>query len=316
VGAVSGQALGLGMLVTAFVFGLRHGIDWDHLAAIADLTGAQPSSRRSMFLAACYALGHAVVVFTLGVAAIVFAEELPHGVDTVMERVVGATLLLLGVYVLVSLVRHRRDFRMRSRWMLVIAAGRRAVDVVRRWLWRAPPQTIVVIEHDHAHHHHVDHGHTHASGRIASSIVGRRGRAQPLAPAEAHDTGPTGAHRHRHRHVLPMPADPFTGPGVGGALGIGALHGVGAETPTQVVVFVGAAGASGPFAGLCMLTSFVVGLLLSNTAVAAVATYGQLTSTRRFPVYVAVSLTTAVFSLLMGGLFLAGQGDALPTILG
>ena len=79
-----------------------------------------------MLLATCYTLGHGAVVFALGLAAVVFAERLPSGVDTVMERVVGATLLLLGVYVLVSLARHGREFRMRSRWMLVIAAGRRA----------------------------------------------------------------------------------------------------------------------------------------------------------------------------------------------
>jgi high-affinity nickel-transport protein len=313
VGAVSGRALGLGMLVTAFVFGVRHGIDWDHLAAITDLTGAQPSSRRSMFLATCYALGHAIVVFALGVAAIVFAEELPDGVDTVMERVVGATLLLLGAYVVVSLVRHGRDFRMRSRWMLVIAAGRRVVASIRRRVGRATPQQFVVIEHDHPHRHDVDHGHAHLA-----TPVGPHAQESHRAASErrASSAAPTPVHRHRHRHVLPVPPDPFAGPGAVGALGIGALHGIGAETPTQVVVFAGAAGATGPVAGVCVLVSFLVGLLVSNTAVAAAATCCRLTSARRFPLYAALSVVTALFSLVMGGLFLAGRGGALPSILG
>ena len=38
-----------------------------------------------------------------------------------MGRVVGITLIALGVYVFVSLIRHGREFRMRSRWMLVFA---------------------------------------------------------------------------------------------------------------------------------------------------------------------------------------------------
>jgi len=313
VGAVSGRALGLGMVVTAFVFGLRHGIDWDHLAAITDLTGSQSTPRRSMLLATCYALGHGAVVFALGVAAVVFAERLPGGIDTVMERVVGATLLLLGVYVLVSLSRHGRDFRMRSRWMLVIAAVRRAVAAIRARGGRARRQEFVVIEHEHPHRHDVDHGHTHRGTPVgAAGAVHAHGPATDPGAVPAADR----AHRHRHRHVLLVPADPFTGPGLGGALGIGALHGIGAETPTQVVVFVGAAGASGPAAGLCMLASFVVGLLVSNTAVAAITTFGRVTSTRRFAVYATISVLTACFSIVMGALFVTGRADSLPGILG
>ena len=48
-----------------------------------------------------------------------------------MEKFVGVTLVLLGVYVLVALGRQGRDFRMRSRWMLVIDAGRRALRWIR-----------------------------------------------------------------------------------------------------------------------------------------------------------------------------------------
>src|SRR5438067_3028910 len=116
--AASTEGLRAGLVATAFGFGFRHGIDWDHIAALTDITGSQDTPRRSLHLATLYALGHALVVFVLGSAAIVLAEQLPSGVDAVMERVVGATLILLGVYVFGSLVRHGRDFRMRSRWML------------------------------------------------------------------------------------------------------------------------------------------------------------------------------------------------------
>ncbi len=148
-----------------------------------------------------------------------------------------------------------------------------------------------MIEHEHPHRHDVDHGHTHRATSVGAAGTGHAHEAQPRVPSAAKTADR--AHRHRHRHVLPVPADPFAGPGVGGALGIGALHGVGAETPTQVVVFVGAAGTSGPVAGLCVLASFVVGLLVSNTAVAAITTFGRVTSTRRFAVYATISVLTA-----------------------
>lgn len=94
-----GQAIGIGLILTTYVFGLRHGMDWDHIAAITDITSSQDDSRRSMFFSTLYALGHALVVFVLGVAAIEFSSRLPDSVDAVMERFVGVTLILLGVYV-------------------------------------------------------------------------------------------------------------------------------------------------------------------------------------------------------------------------
>src|SRR5437016_1637063 len=106
-------ALSVGLIVTAFGFGFRHGIDWDHIAALTDITGSQHETRRSMLFATLYALGHALVVFALGFAAIVLAARLPTSVDGIMEHFVGLTLIGLGIYVFFSLLRHGRDFRMR-----------------------------------------------------------------------------------------------------------------------------------------------------------------------------------------------------------
>ena len=49
----------MGLLLTAFGFGFRHGIDWDHLAALTDITGTERTPRRSMVLATLCAAGHA-----------------------------------------------------------------------------------------------------------------------------------------------------------------------------------------------------------------------------------------------------------------
>src|SRR6266540_3938799 len=126
-GAFSPAGFRLGLLVAAFWFGFRHGIDWDHIAAITDITGSQEDRRQSMLFGTLYALGHATVVFVLGLLAIVAGKKLPEGVDHAMTRVVGVTLLLLGVYVFYSLVRHGRDFRLRSRWMLIFTGVRKGV---------------------------------------------------------------------------------------------------------------------------------------------------------------------------------------------
>src|SRR5437764_1720648 len=183
-------AFSAGLMVTAFGFGFRHGIDWDHIAALTDITGSQEDGRRSMVLATMYAVGHALVVFALGVAAIVAAERLPSSINGVMERIVGATLLMLGVYVIVSLIRHGRDFRMRSRWMLVFSGVRRGI----RWV-RGPRRAddnraaVVVIDHEHAHDPAEPHPDTHRR------VEARAGTGRAL-PAE---------HRHGHRHIGSLP---------------------------------------------------------------------------------------------------------------
>jgi ABC-type nickel/cobalt efflux system permease component RcnA len=288
-------AFHVGLVLTAFGFGFRHGIDWDHIAALTDITGSQEDGRRSMVLATMYALGHALVVLALGVAAIVLAERLPRSIDAVMERVVGATLLLLGVYVVVSLIRQGRQFRMRSRWMLIFAAVRRAA----RWARRPRPGQ-VVIAHDHPHDPTEPHPDDHE-------------RMPALA---GHATAVATEHRHGHRHVGTVPDDPFLEYGRPTAFAVGMIHGVGAETPTQVLLFLAAAGAGGTAEGLLLLGCFIVGLLASNSLIAVAGTFGFLGASRNWPIYVGVSLVTAWFSLVIGAVFLFGHATVLPAFFG
>jgi high-affinity nickel-transport protein len=287
----------VGLVATAFVFGLRHGIDWDHLAAITDITGSQHEPRKSMLFATLYALGHGSVVFVLGIAAVFAGDVLPPSVDSVMEPVVGTTLLLLGVYVFYSLVRDGRDFRMRSRWMLVFSAARRAM----RWIRGRSVPTVIEIEHDHEHPVDAPH-HAYAHDR---ELVGA---GAPVAPARSH--------RHRHRHVAAMPDDPFMDYGRATSFGVGMIHGVGAETPTQVLLFLAAVGAGGRGAGLVLLIAFLVGLLVTNSLIAIASTYGFLNAGRSFPVYASVAVLTGVFSIGVGAMFVLGRGEVLQAFFG
>jgi high-affinity nickel-transport protein len=288
-----GAGLHIGLLVTALGFGFRHGIDWDHIAALTDLTGAQgDGARRSMVLATLYAIGHAAVVFALGFAAIVLAARLPEGIDSVLQRFVGVTLVALGAYVLVALLRHGRDFRMRSRWMLLAAGVRHGLRRVRG------AGDVVVIEHDHEHA--VAEVHVHEAVLVVA----------------AHGHAHHGTHSHRHRHVATVPDDPFPRVGSWTAVLIGMLHGIGAETPTQVLLFVTAAGVAGKAGGVLLLVTFIAGLLLANTVVAAVSTFGALHATRNFLVYAATSVMTAVFSIITGAIFVLGFAGALPALFG
>src|SRR6266566_1111766 len=173
------NAFHVGLVLTAFGFGFRHGIDWDHIAALTDITSSQEEPRRSMWFATLYALGHALVV--------------------------------LGCYVFYALARHGRDFRMRSRWMLMLSGVRRGVH----WLRRREGATseLVEIEHDHVHPltdpHDVAHEHVHGRTREDADVLVGAVSGNTALPD----------HRHRHRHVVPLPDDPFANYGPRTAFG-------------------------------------------------------------------------------------------------
>ena len=289
VAAFSEGGFRLGLLVAAFWFGFRHGIDWDHIAAITDITSSQEDRRQAMVFGTLYALGHALVVLSLGGLAIVAGENLPSGVDNVMTRIVGVTLLLLGVYVFYSLIRHGRDFRLRSRWMLIFTGVRRAARWARRRAAERPNGT----------------------------------QPQPaggVTVAEAADA-PSWHHGHHgrpghHHHSQPEPDDTFMNYGRGTAFAVGMIHGVGAETPTQVLIFLSAAGAGGASAGIIVLVAFIVGLLSSNSLITFGSAMGYLSASKNFPLYATVAVLTGVFSLVIGTIFVVGKTTLLPALFG
>jgi high-affinity nickel-transport protein len=274
------EGFGFGVLVAGFWFGARHGIDWDHIAAITDITGSQTDRRRAILLGTLYALGHAVVVLALGLLAILFGDVLPAGVDAVMGKVVGATLVLLGVYVFVSLIRHGRDFRLRSRWMLVFAGVRRAA----RWVHR----------------------------RVAATPEPAAGPGQPAGQWHHGHHGRPGHHHHgeedRHEDIPNY--------GRATAFGVGMIHGVGAETPTQVLLFISAARVASPAVGVFVLVAFLVGLLMSNSIITVGSVMGFLSATRNFALYATVAVLAGTFSLIIGVIFLLGRESVLPAFFG
>ena len=298
VGELGGDGLAGGVAVAAFLAGLRHGFDIDHVAAISDITSSQRSRTRSLALATTYALGHMLVVFVLGVAAVYAGDRVSESIDALAGRLIGFSLVALGLYVVYSIARFRRDFRMRSRWMIVLAGARRALHRLR-------PDRLVVIEHEHEH---AEGHHSHAHTVEAASGT------EPVRGALATETT---THAHSHRHVVPMPADPFTDYGVGTSFGVGMIHGVGAESPTQVLLFTSAAGIAGTLAGVALVGAFVAGLLLGNTLLAIATTAGFAGAGRRMPAaYMVLAGLTALVSVWVGSAYLLDRPELLPSIFG
>ena len=93
------------------------------------------------------------------------------------------------------------------------------------------------------------------------------------------------------------------------------IHGVGAETGTQVLLFAAAAGATSSVAAALLLFAFVAGLLTSNSLITLGSVYGLWGARSNRVVYLAIGLMTAVFSLVVGALFLLSRSSILPPFL-
>lgn len=242
-------------LLSCALLGLRHGFDYDHLAAISDITGAQTSWRNGMGLGMLYAVGHAITVAVLGIAVIAFQAHIPAGLDAVSERLVGATLIVLGVYVFVGFVRHRRTHDSAAH--------------------QIPSRIALLVQ-----------GGQYATWRLRRLFAPGLARPEPF--------------RFRYNGMS--------------VIVVGIVHGLGAETPSQLLLFLLAANLGGQSLGLLGLLCFIVGLLLMNALMTASAggifAGGALRPRLQG---IAVSLTCA-YSLVVGAIFLFGLSNRLPPL--
>ena len=118
----------LGLVGIAFVLGLRHASDPDHLVATTSLVAADDGGARgAVRLGAWWGLGHAAALLAIGVPLILFKQELPAWLESGAEKAIGVVILLLATRVIYKWV--RGDFR----------AGRHAhADEAHRHLRQGP----------------------------------------------------------------------------------------------------------------------------------------------------------------------------------
>jgi high-affinity nickel permease len=256
-GSLQAGSLGLA-LTSAALLGFRHGLDYDHIAAITDITSVQARVRDAMRYGLLYVLGHATTIAVLGALAVAFRISLPAASDRWAERLVGLTLLVLGIYVLgtffrPSLAGHSHSHKPRTRITLLING----------MLWLYWKMTRIF------------------------------GGTRVEAPQIFKD-----------------------GYGTSSTFLVGVIHGLGAETPTQILVFLLAANLGGTAVGLLGLLMFILGLLAMNTLMCASAA-GLFSSALAKPqVMRALTLATSAYSIVVGVIFLLGSAEKLPSLTG
>ena len=103
-------------LAIAFLLGLRHASDPDHLVAVTSLVAAEDGdTRQAARLGAWWGVGHAAALLALGVPLIAFKAELPAWLESGAEKAIGAVILLLAARVIYRWARPRaRELKLRT----------------------------------------------------------------------------------------------------------------------------------------------------------------------------------------------------------
>ena len=160
-------AVGLG-----FVLGLQHATDADHLVAVATIASRERRFADGALVGAFWGLGHMLTLGTAGAIVVALGVHVPAALETGLELVVAAMLIMLGV------------LRLRS-------AARDLDAVPREHMLADHEHGGTEVLHSHPHRHgpsHHAHPHVHPSQRLLDALGGgRRGMiARAVAVGAVH----------------------------------------------------------------------------------------------------------------------------------
>src|SRR5436190_812384 len=124
------------VLLVAFLLGLRHASDPDHLVAVSTLVAGtrERATRAAAVLGAAWGAGHALTLLVFGLPVLLLRSFLPEAVENGAEALIGVVIVLLATRLL--------------------------------WRWRRGAFHMHVHDHSgsrhlHVHSHAVEHGHEH-----------------------------------------------------------------------------------------------------------------------------------------------------------
>jgi high-affinity nickel-transport protein len=297
-------AAALGLIGTALALGIRHGFDWDHLAAITDVTSTTATAEHAELH---HETDHAAAsrhTHAHGgpaeLAAHEAAEHAEHHLDASEPRLADeqkqamllGTLYALGHAAVVAVL-----------GLIALLFGALLPDWVDTVMGPVVGATLVFLGiwvfvslYQYARHGH--------EFRL-------RSRWMLVFDSVRYAWRRFQAWLHGHEHVDPMEMSSY---GARTAFGVGMIHGVGAETGTQVLLIAAIGGASSQGLGIPMMIAFIAGLLISNSIVVLITATGFIASRFRERLYVAIGVVAGAFSLVIGTIFLFGLDAQLPSL--
>jgi high-affinity nickel-transport protein len=306
----------IGLLGTALVLGFRHGFDWDHLAAITDVTSTTATADAAELdheaeheHAVEHAMAHEhehggpgerAAHEPSGVPAPASPDDAPHHHDEPRPRFAleERRALLLGTLYALG---HASAVAVLG--LLALAFGAVLPDWIDPIMGRVVGFTLILLGawvfvslYQYARH------------GIAFRM---RSRWMLVFDSIRYGWRRFQARLHGHEHVDPIEMSSY---GARTAYGVGIIHGIGAETGTQVLLIAAIGGAGGAGLGVPMMIAFIVGLLISNSVVVMITATGFIATRVRERLYLGIGVVAGTFSLVIGLLFFLQLNDRLPEL--
>ena len=312
--AIAPTAVDIGLLLTALLLGVRHGIDWDHIAAITDITsttaaaGMGDAAHAGQHLdMSGHAHGHGgdpeMRAHDAGPGGATLAPALADAADRRPDALPVRTRATRSV--------SGRSTRSAMGWSSSSSvwppsrSGRILPDWLDPIMGRVVGFTLVVLG---VWVMYSIYRYARAGERFRL-----RSRWMLVFDAIRYGWRRFQARLHGHEHVEPLEMSSY---GAKTSFGVGMIHGIGAETGTQVLLIAAVGGASGAGLGMPMLFAFVVGLLLSNLVIVLISSASFVSSQARERLYVSIGAVAGLFSLFVGTIFLFGLSGSLPDLGG
>jgi hypothetical protein len=294
----------IGLIVTALTLGVRHGFDWDHLAAITDVTSTTATADHAEeHHVAAHAEGAHHAHRHGGPDEVTVHRDQPEDtahsqpgnarlLDEQRRAMFLGTLYALGHATVVAVLGLLAlEFSaVLPDWVDTVMGPVVGATLVFLGIW------VFVSLYQYARH-----------GREFRL----RSRWMLVFDSVRYAWRRFQARLHGHEHVDPMEMSSY---GARTAFGVGMIHGIGAETGTQVIFIATIGGAAGLGLGVPMLIAFIAGLLISNSIVVLITATGFVASRLRERLYVAIGVVAGTFSLVIGTVFLFGLEARLPSL--
>jgi high-affinity nickel permease len=91
-------------LFFAFLFGLQHALDADHVVAVSSLVSKQKSFKNATWCGVKWGTGHTLTLVIVGLIVMIFSITIPAKLTMVFEFIVGVIIIGLGISVLYELL--------------------------------------------------------------------------------------------------------------------------------------------------------------------------------------------------------------------
>ena len=218
------------VLLLAFLLGMRHALETDHLAAVASLATRSRSLWHTVWQGAAWGLGHTITLVVAGGICLLASVAIPARMAHGLEVCVGGMLVGLGF------------------------------DV----LWRARRQKIHLHVHRHADGTRHLHAHSHAADPASSALNGAQHRALPHLHLHPHP------HPHPHSAAQPDSPSAAAAAAGGfprRALLVGLMHGLAGSAALLLLTL---STFKSRWLGLAYILAFGLGSILGMAALSAV----------------------------------------------